>query len=108
MFSDYASASSSSSGSGSNVSRSSSVVGDADAGLVGALGPNSGSGNGGESDDSIAPLPDPAGMRSPPHDIARSPAAPIAGRSPSGERELTGSLQRCVPMQVPCVVRGFI
>lgn len=96
MFSDYASVSSSS-GTGSNVSRSSSVGGDADAAaLVGALGPSSGgSGAGAESDDSIAPLPsDTAGVRTTPHDIARSPAAPIAGRSPSGERELTGSLQR--------------
>lgn len=114
MFSDYASVSSS--GNGSNVSRSSSVVGDADAGLVGALGPHpdgvgGGSGSGAESDDSLPPLPEPAATQTSLPDIARSSpvaAAAASGRIQSGTRELTGSLQRCAALVPALLLTTFV
>jgi hypothetical protein len=88
IFSDYASVRSSS-GKGSDVSRSSSVAGETDAGVISTLMPQLG--NGGKSSDSGAPLPYAVGKQSSP---SHSPAALVPGHSASGEHHLNGSLQR--------------
>jgi hypothetical protein len=108
IFSDYASVSSS--GNGSDASRSSDEeAGEASSGPAGASG-SIHPGNGGESDDSLAPLPEAGEGPSSPAKLARTPSAPIASRrSEPGERELTGSLQRCTIVVFPaCAAWGML
>lgn len=93
IFSDYASVSSS--GNGSDSRSSDEEAGEASSGPAGRSGSHPG--NGGESDDSLAPLPEAGEGPTSPAKLARTPSAPIASRrSEPGERELTGSLQRWV------------